>query len=105
MREILESGEVKEKLVQKLEAYLRAHFDYESVEGAREGEVEKLLLDVAYGWCANRGLPGGRKLAASACREALSRYRRNWEGKKQGEDDRSHALGRMTEGYGKEYAL
>lgn len=93
-REKDERRDIQEKLVQKLESYLRAHFDEKSSH-IEDGPLEKLLLEVGQNWCLNRGVPLGTSIVWDACDEAIKRYRKNWKGKKQGEDDRSDALGRI----------
>lgn len=98
-------AKVRPQLVQKFQAYLRAHFDEKSVDAMEgEGTVERLLHGVGIDWLVNRGLKPDNALISGAVREALDRYKKNWEGKKQGEDDRSHALGRKLEPGTKEYS-
>lgn len=91
------SPEVKEKLVQKLESYLRAHFDEESAKHCTDGTMERLLLEVGQDWCINRGVSLDSPIVWDACEEAIKRYRKNWEGKKQGEDVRGGKLGRVEQ--------
>ena len=93
-REKEEKGDIQEKLVQKLERYLRANFDEKSAD-VTDGTLERLLLEVGQDWCLNRGVPLDASMVRDSCDEALKRYRKNWKGKKQGEDDRSDALGRI----------
>ena len=103
-REAEEKGGIRGQLVQKLESYLRAHFDGESASASEE-PVERLLWQAGRDWLVNRGLSVDEDLLAGAVKDALGRYKRNWSGKVQGEDDRSHALGRALEGRPKGYAV
>ena len=101
-RERAEGADVEPKLVQKLESYLRAHFDGESA-GLAGDALERLLRQVGADWLMNRGLQAGGGLLDRSVSEAIARYRANWDGKVQGEDDRSRAFGRAlapgTKGY------
>lgn len=83
----------KDPLVEKLESYLRAHFDEKSSQMG-EGAIEKLLLEAGQDWCLNRGIRADTSIVADACREAMERYKRNWKGKKQGEDTRGRSFGK-----------
>ena len=80
-------------LVEKLESYLRAHFDEKSSR-MEDGAIEKLLFEVGQDWCLNRGVRLDASVVVDACKEAIRRYRRNWEGKKQGEDTRGRSFGK-----------
>ena len=101
-REAEERISIHGQLVQKLESYLRAHFDGKSAV-ASEDSVERLLWQAGRDWLVNRGLSVDSDMLAGAVKDALGRYERNWSGKVQGEDDRSHALGRALEGRPKGY--
>ena len=101
-RERHDPARYRDKLVQKLEKYLRAHFDWKSAEMARE-PAERLLWRVGAEWLLNRGIPRNDKVLKEAVKEAMERYLENWEGKEQGEDDRSGALGRQVGPSLKEY--
>ena len=90
-------------LVQKMESWLRAHFDGRSA-GIGDGSIEELLLQVGADWLLNRGLPADSSEVAEAAREALARYRSNWKGKEQGADDRSHNFGRTLGASVKKYS-
>ena len=103
MRERAESESVERKLTQKLESYLRAHFDGESAAAAGD-TLEGLLRQVGADWLVNRGLPLDRRLLGRAVSAAIARYGANWQGKEQGEDDRSHAFGRPLAAGMKEYS-
>ena len=104
MREALEGDEVKRQLVQKLESYLRERFDGESASAMRDA-MERLLRGVGRDWLVNRGLSPDEALLEDAVSEASARYRSNWDGKVQGEDDRSHNLGRSLGGSVKRYLM
>lgn len=103
-REEIEGGGFNEDLVQKLEGYLRAHFDGNSVMRAHERNVDSLLYQVSLDWCLNRGMHPSWELLHNSAMEALKRYKANWDGKEQGEDDRSHNFGRALSGSVKEYS-
>ena len=103
-RESVELDDVKPRLVQKLESYLRAHFDGKSA-GVAGDALERLLFQVGMDWLVNRGLPADTAFLADAVREAAARYRENWAEKEQGEDDRSRSLGRPLRGGPKGYAV
>ena len=91
------------QLVQKMESWLRAHFDGKSAEMADEA-MENLLWQTGKDWLINRRLPVDNVLLKEAVKEAVSRYKSNWAGKEQGEDDRSHALGRPLDAGLKNYS-
>ena len=101
-REREEASQYRGKLVQKMESWLRAHFDGKSA-GIDDGSVEELLLQVGMDWLVNRGLRVNGNVLKGAVRDALARYRSNWDGKVQGEDDRSGAFGRPLAPDTKEY--
>lgn len=83
----------KNPLVEKLESYLRAHFDEESAKHYSNGAMERLLLEVGQDWCLNHGVPMDTSIVWDACEEAIKRYRKNWKGKEQGEDTRGDNFG------------
>ncbi len=103
-REAEEGAPYKEQLIQKMESYLRERFDSKSAS-AKDGAMEMLLWQIGKDWLINRGLPANEGLLREAVEEAAMRYRRNWDGKEQGEDDRSHALGRRLKGEVKGYGI
>ena len=103
-REMEEASQYRDKLVQKMESWLRAHFDGKSA-GIDDGSVEELLFQVGYDWLVNRGLRANGNVLKGAVEEALSRYRSNWEGKVQGEDNRSRNFGRNLGANMKEYGV
>lgn len=103
-REREESSQYRGELVQKMESWLRAHFDGRSA-GIDDGSVEELLYQVGYDWLANRGLRASAAVLKGAVEEALARYRSNWEGKAQGEDNRSRNFGRNLGANVKEYGV
>ena len=103
-RERLEGADIKEELVQKMESYLRERYDGKSAEVAGDA-MERLLWQVGKDWLINRGLPASEGLLREATKEAATRYRSNWNGKVQGEDDRSNAFGRILSGGTKNYTV
>ena len=103
-RESEETAQYRSGLVQKMEDWLRAHFDGKSA-GIDDGSVEVLLYQVGQDWLANRGLRVSGNALKDAVEEALSRYRSNWDGKAQGEDNRSRNFGRNLGANVKEYGL
>ena len=104
-RESEETGRIREQLVQKLESWLRAHFDEESAKRCSDGAMERMLMETASDWCYNRGVSVDTSIIWDACEDAIKRYRSNWEGKVQGEDDRSHNLGRALKGSMRHYSV
>lgn len=86
--------EVKEALVQKLESYLRAHFDEKSAKHYPNSAMERLLIEVGQDWCYNNKVSTGGPIVWDACEEAIKRYRKNWKDKKQGEDGLGTSFGK-----------
>ena len=103
-REREEAAQYRSGLVQKMEDWLRAHFDSKSA-GIDDGSVEALLYQVGQDWLVNRGLRVNGELLKDAAEEALARYRSNWDGKVQGEDNRSRNFGRNLDANTKEYEV
>lgn len=102
-REEDEALQLRRALVQKMESYLRAHFDGKSA-GADEDAARRLLMQVGADWMINRGLRANWRVVGAAAKEALARYGENWDGKEQGVDDRSHNFGRSLGSSLREYA-
>lgn len=94
-REYAENG-WREECLQSLAERLRDEADYKSMlePEAREAERRRLAVQAA-DWCKARGMPFDWKDVGKIADNAINRYIKNWEGKKSGEDDRSHAFGSM----------
>lgn len=72
---------------QKMQAYLRDKFSYDSVKGNVQG-VEDMLKVVGADWLLARGRkPDANELGKQA-KEAVELFLSNWKGKEHGEDAR-----------------
>lgn len=78
---------------QKLQSYLRDKYTPETVRSTAT-ETTNLLAQVAKDWCLwhNEQLPDEQYMALA--KEAISNYLNNWEGKKQGTDNRGKRFGK-----------
>ena len=107
--EMEEAAQYKDEVVQKMESWLRAHFDGRSAGVVNDGAIEELLFQVGKDWIINRGIPANSSAVDSivrdAAKEALGRYGRNWKGKVQGTDDRSHNFGKKLNANLKNYSV
>lgn len=96
-REKAEAGQYKKKLIEKLESYLRAHFNYESLV-ENEDAAKPLLEQVGADYLINRRIPVDKGMLRDVIDEALMRYKENWKGKEAGEDAKGkNSLGRFED--------
>ena len=87
-----------EAVVQALQSYLRQEASYEAMQQSSVAEgMEKRLALKARDFAIQHG---DKSLSDDDCtalaQEAIRRYMNNWQGKKQGEDDRGHRLGKSS---------
>ena len=94
-REYAETG-WKEECLQSLAERLREEGSIEGLSNPNIREAERKSLSVqAADWCKARGLPFNWNETGEIAEKAIRRYLANWKDKTSGEDDRSHAFGRM----------
>lgn len=94
-RETSEKQQDRESCIQALEKYLRQEVDAKQLDNdAFAYAVEQRLVFKAKDW----GLKYKADMIESdyniLASEAMSRFIKNWEDKKPGEDDRGHRLGK-----------
>ena len=87
-----------EAVVQALQSYLRQEASYDAMQQSSVAEgMEKRLALKARDFALQHG---DKSLSDDDCtalaQEAIRRYMNNWQGKKQGEDDRGHRLGKSS---------
>lgn len=87
-----------EAAVQALQSYLRQEASYDAMQQSNVAEgMEKRLAMKARDFALQHG---DKSLSDDDCtalaQEAIRRYMNNWQGKKQGEDDRGHRLGKSS---------
>lgn len=83
-----------EDIIQSLEKYMRQEVSYDAIQNEQilKGIRERLSMKARdYAFAHNIELQDSD--ANRLANEAISRYAHNWNGKKQGEDDRGHRLG------------
>lgn len=87
-----------EEVIQALQSYLRQEASYDAMQQSSVAEgMEKRLAMKARDFALQHG---DKSLSDDDCtalaQEAIRRYMNNWQGKKQGEDDRGHRLGKSS---------
>jgi len=88
----------QEEVIQALQSYLRQEASYDAMRQSSVAEgMEKRLTMKARDFALQHG---DKSLSDNDCtalaQEAIRRYMNNWQGKKQGEDDRGHRLGKSS---------
>ena len=103
-RELEEGGgRYANPLLEKVEAYLRAHFSEEGAL-ANPDATRRLLMQVARDWCLNRGIRMRDEDIKATVAEGLERYLSNWKGKEAGEDTRGRQFGKPGSASAKRYS-
>lgn len=87
-----------EEVIQAMQSYLRQEASYDAMQQSSVAEgMEKRLAMKARDFALQHG---DKSLSDDDCtafaQEAIRRYMNNWQGKKQGEDDRGHRLGKSS---------
>ncbi len=87
-----------EEVIQAMQSYLRQEASYDAMQQSSVAEgMEKRLAMKARDFALQHG---DKSLSDDDCtalaQEAIRRYMNNWHGKKQGEDDRGHRLGKSS---------
>lgn len=86
-----------EKCIQSLEHYLRQETSYSAMSNEHvAAAMEKRLAIKAKDWGLKYKVNMPDRESVLLAREAITRYLRNWEDKKEGEDDRGHRLGKNS---------
>lgn len=94
-REQLEKLVDKEKCIQALESYLRQEASYSAMSNEHvAAAMEQRLAIKAKDWGLKYKMEMLDQEYTGLAREAVRRYLENWKGKKEGEDDRGHRLGK-----------
>lgn len=94
-----ESTEIKypEDCIQFLEDYLRRNMSYDSMQNkAVRDAVERRLSFTVKDFGSRHGVDVPDNDTVSIVNEAIDRFMDNWKGKTEGEDNRSHQLGKST---------
>lgn len=88
---------VSDDCIQAMESMLRQEFDYNSIMQMQDDTVIRRLAMKGYDWC-NKNVPSylDKVDFYDLAKEALERYKENWKGKEQGEDDRGHRFGKKN---------
>lgn len=80
----------------KLQQYLRDNFSVDSLYDGRSCEqAERLLEQVVRNYCMRHNQEMSENSYNGLVRDAIKTYISNWQNKKPGEDNRSHALGKV----------
>lgn len=94
-REQMEKRNDYEKCIQALESYLRQEASYDAISNEHMAEAfERRLALKAKDWNLKYKADMSENDFMAIAEEAIRRYMKNWEDKKQGEDDRAHRLGK-----------
>lgn len=84
-----------EDCIQALEKYLRSEASWDAMQNEHVAEgMEKRLAFNAKDWNLKYKAGFTENDCTALAREAIRRYVDNWEGKKQGEDNRGRRLGK-----------
>lgn len=86
-----------EKCIQSLESYLRQETNYSAMSNEHvAAAMEKRLAIKAKDWGFKYKANMSDQEYTSLAKEAIRRYLENWKGKKEGEDNRGHRLGKSS---------
>lgn len=82
---------------QKLQSYLRDKYSPAALSSSTAKDDARILLKtVAQQWCIDHDCDYSYNNYYQLADDAITNYLSNWQNKKPGEDDRSHALGRIN---------
>lgn len=80
---------------QKLQSYLRDKYSAETLNDPNiRADAIRLLSSVAQDWCYRHKRPCDNPIKIAD--DNIDNFIKNWQNKKQGVDDRSHAFGRIN---------
>lgn len=80
---------------QKLQSYLRDKYSPAALERGKEDAI-RILKTIAQQWCIDHNYDNSYNNYYQIAEDAINTYLSNWKDKKPGEDDRSHAFGRIN---------
>lgn len=96
-RERSEMSNYPEDCIQFLEDYLRRNMSYDSMRNkAVRDAVEKRLAFTVKDFGSRHGFSVPDNDTVTIVNEAIDRFMDNWKDKTEGEDNRSHQLGKST---------